>query len=327
MHDEKRKLLAKVAYLYYIEDKTQSEISKELNIYRTTISRMLKQAREKGLVKIEIEDYDLSLFSLEMYIKNKYGLKDVVISPTEPNSSEDEKDDHLAREAAFYLKRIISKNSIVGIAWGSTIRKMTGKLGAVKATDSTFVPLAGGPSNGNSLYHVNTIVYDFARNFGGKSIFINAMVVQETKELRDGIVKSKYFKEIKDYWDKLDIALVGIGGPLSSKASEWRDLLTDEDREDLKLREAIGDCCCQFFDRDGKILKGNLYDRTVSAKLEQLQKIPYSIGVARGKHKSRSIIPALKKKFVNVLITDEDTAIEILKADKDPNWEQYVMSE
>ena len=55
-----------------------------------------------------------------------------------------------------------------------------------------------------------------------------------------------FFEEIKSYWQKLDIALVGIGGPLSSKYSKWRDLLTKEDLEDLKLREAIGDCCCQF---------------------------------------------------------------------------------
>lgn len=324
MHEERRKLLAKVAYLYYIEDKNQSEIAEELNIYRTTISRMLKQAREKGIVNIEIKDYDLSVFSLETYLKNKFQLKDVIISPNNKDDTEEEKNDALAREAAFFLKRIIQKNDIVGVAWGSTLRNMIGKLGNVKKTDATFVPLVGGPSNDNSLYHVNSIVYDFAKTFDGKSVFVNAMAVQETKELRDGIMKSNYFKEITDYWEQLDIALVGIGGPLSAKSSAWRDLLTDEDREDLKLREAIGDCCCQFFDADGKILKGSLYERTVSAKLEQIKEAPYAVGVARGKEKSRSILAVLKRKFVNVLVTDEQTAIEVLKAAKDPNWQKYA---
>ena len=78
------------------------------------------------------------------------------------------------------------------------------------------------------------------------------------------------------------------------------------------------------FDPDGKILKGDLYNRTVSIHLEKLQEIPYAIGMARGKQKSRSILAMLKKKYINVLISDYETAIEILKAAKDPTWEKYV---
>ncbi|WP_075979970.1 sugar-binding transcriptional regulator [Bacillus massilinigeriensis] len=324
MQEGKRKLLAKVAYLYYIEDKNQNEIAKELNIYRTTISRMLKQARDEGIVTIEIHDYDPAVFSLELYLKEKFDLKDIVICPSSYEGTEEEKEENVAEEAASYLKRIIKKNDVVGVSWGSTLRKMIGKIQRVKMTDATFVPLAGGPSHVHSLYHVNTIVYDLARHFNGKSIFINATVVQETKELRDGIMNSKYFEEIKNYWENLDVALVGIGGPLSAKSSEWRDLLTNEDREELKLREAIGDCCCQFIDQDGKILKGNLYNRTVSVRLEQLKETPYSIGVARGKQKSRSILAMLKKQYINVLITDEETALEILKVAKDSNWRRFA---
>lgn len=324
MEDEKRKFLAKVAYLYYMQEKTQAEIARELNIHRTSISRMLKQAKEEGIVKIEIEDYNPTIFDLELYLKEKFGLKEVLLSSPPENASKEEKDEALANVAAIYLKRIINKNDIVGVSWGSTLRKMIGKFGNPKSLDATFVPLVGGPSNVNSSYHVNTIVYDLARHFHGQSVFINAMAVQETKELRDGIMKSKYFREITRYWEKLDIALVGIGGPLSIQSSIWRDLLTDEDFEDLKLREAIGDCCCQFFDRDGKILKSNLYERTISVGLERLKEIPYSIGVARSKQKSRSILAILKKKFINVLISDYETAIEILKAAKDPMWKEFV---
>ena len=41
MKYERKKLLAKLAYLYYIEEKSQSEIAAETGIYRTTVSRML----------------------------------------------------------------------------------------------------------------------------------------------------------------------------------------------------------------------------------------------------------------------------------------------
>ena len=40
--------------MYYQEDKNQSQISKELNIHRSTISRLLKKSREEGIVTITI---------------------------------------------------------------------------------------------------------------------------------------------------------------------------------------------------------------------------------------------------------------------------------
>ena len=43
MRNERKKLLAKLAYLYYIEEKSQAEIAAETGIYRTTVSRMLAE--------------------------------------------------------------------------------------------------------------------------------------------------------------------------------------------------------------------------------------------------------------------------------------------
>lgn len=58
MKDERKKLLAKLAYLYYVEDKSQSQIAAETGIYRTTVSRMLAEAKKEGVVKNEIENFD-----------------------------------------------------------------------------------------------------------------------------------------------------------------------------------------------------------------------------------------------------------------------------
>ncbi|MDH6363222.1 DNA-binding transcriptional regulator LsrR (DeoR family) [Enterococcus sp. PF1-24] len=182
--------------------------------------------------------------------------------------------------------------------------------------NTMFLPIVGGPSHINSKYHVNTLVYELAKKFHGESIFVNASVIQESKELAEGILNSNYFEELKGYWERLDTVIVGIGGPLSYKKSKWRDLLNDEDFEDLKMREAIGDCCCCFFDREGKVSKGNLYKRRIGVSLETLQKVPCSIGIARGKVKARAILALLKKGYINTLMTDQETVLEILRIDK-----------
>ena len=50
MKSERKRLLAKIAYLYYVEEKSQAEIAAETGIYRTTVSRMLAEAKKEGIV-------------------------------------------------------------------------------------------------------------------------------------------------------------------------------------------------------------------------------------------------------------------------------------
>ena len=140
--------------------------------------------------------------------------------------------------------------------------------------------------------------------------FVNSSVIQESKRTRDEIIKSKYFNELRSYWSQLDIAIVGIGGHLDVRESQWRDLLTQEDYEDLYLRDAVGECCCRFIDKDGHILYGDLYDRTVGVTLEELKKVPTVVGIARSQSKSKAILAMLKQNYIDVLITDEETVAQ-----------------
>lgn len=74
------RLIVKIAQLYYEQDMTQAQIARELGIYRTTISRLLKRGREQGIVTIAINyDYNENLW-LEQQLKQKFGLKEAVVA-------------------------------------------------------------------------------------------------------------------------------------------------------------------------------------------------------------------------------------------------------
>ena len=70
MRDDKR-LLIKVCKMYYEEDMTQSQIAKATGIYRTTVGRMLKKAREAGIVKITIDDHVGTHYDLERELEQE----------------------------------------------------------------------------------------------------------------------------------------------------------------------------------------------------------------------------------------------------------------
>lgn len=84
------RLIVKIAQLYYDQEMTQAQIARELGIYRTTISRLLKRGRELGLVTIAINyNYNDNLW-LEQQLKQKFALKEAVVVPCQQEQEEEQ---------------------------------------------------------------------------------------------------------------------------------------------------------------------------------------------------------------------------------------------
>lgn len=310
---EEKKLLVKIAQMYYEEDMTQSAISKELGIYRTSISRWLKKAREEGIVKITINTDIDETFDLEQRLTKFFNLREVIIVPDKKDQTQVEKKKAVAIAGAELLKKIIQDEDVVGFAWGSTMASMIGEFTGVSKKDAHFVPLVGGPGPMDTKHHVNTIVYNIAEDFNGTAYFIDAAAVVEKKETKDDIVQSHYFEKITELWNSLTIAVVGIGNPNQSSNLVWAGFCGDEEIEALNEQGAIGDICSRFYDLDGRLIHSDLSDRTIAIEVEKLKHIPYAIGIAESVEKAPSIIGGLRGGYINTLITTEETATEMLK--------------
>lgn len=123
MYNQSAFLVIKIAYMYYIENYSQNEIAKALQISVTTVSRMLKKAKQERIVEFVIRDPYVECISLEKELKETFGLKDVIIAPGLAVEAEDGNylgDEESAKklvalEGARYLQRIIKKNDVLGI--------------------------------------------------------------------------------------------------------------------------------------------------------------------------------------------------------------------
>ncbi len=313
MELEKNQLLARVAHLYYIEDINQAQIAKDLNIHRTTISRMLKEAREKKIVEITVNDFNAELFELESRAKELFNIKYLEVISQESNNNGETTKELIGRRAAVVIRRLIEDGDYIGLSWGTSLTSTVRHLERKYTENTVFMPLVGGSTQIDARDHVNTLVYELARKFQGQSLFVNASAVQESPSLAQGILESQYFSELKSYWGKLDKAIVGIGGELGMEDSSWRDLLTENDREKLRSQEVVGDVCCRFFNEEGNFVEGNLYERTIAISIEQLKETPIRIGVAAGEDKVSAIYALLNKGYINSLVTDEVTLRRIIQ--------------
>ncbi|SDI48462.1 sugar-binding transcriptional regulator [Alteribacillus bidgolensis] len=309
--NEERRLI-KVAKMYYEENLTQNEIANKLGIYRTTITRLLQRAREKKIVQISIKGDYSEQVALETELANYFNLKEAIVVPAFENQSSKEKRSALGKAAVAFLNNIIKDGDVIGFAWGSTLGSMVDQLERYKKREVDFVPLVGGPGKMPVDQHVNTIVYTHAKAYSGKAHFLDAAAIVPSVQSRNEIFESDYFQDILSLWERLTIAIVGIGAPLSSSNLVFSGFLGDKDVETLRALQPIGDICSRFYNIHGEKLSSDIDDRTIAIDLEQLEKMNYSIGVAESAEKVESIAGALRGEYISHLITNDLTAQAIL---------------
>lgn len=300
-----KRLLIKVAQMYYLENMNQNEIADKFGINRTTVSKYLKRAMQSGLVQISVANDRYE--NLENALEKRFNLKEVYILPTGAD---------LGMAGFRYLKRIIKDGDVVGFARGVTIAALSNSAvaDACTAVNAEMVPLVGGPENDvDSEYHVNTIVYKVATAFKAKSHYLYAPAIVATAEAKEVMVQDPNCRRVISMWDKVDIAIVGIGAPIRSSNSVWGGSFGKEYAHVLREKGVAGDVCSRFYDLNGKVIETELNDKTIAIELEALRKTPYSIGVASAPEKIPAIYGALQGKFINVLISDEETAKLLLE--------------
>ncbi|WP_188802146.1 sugar-binding transcriptional regulator [Sporolactobacillus putidus] len=310
-----RMLLIRIAQMYYEQNMTQSQIAKELGIYRTTISRLLKKVKEDGIVRITI-NYGIAgdNIAAEQTLKKRFRLKEAIVVSVDRNQSGAVKLQAIGQACARLLAKIIKDGDVIGFSWGSSLAETVDALETSRRKGVVCVPLVGGSSGKlESRFHSNTICYQAALKLGAQSLMIDLPTIVEKKETRDDILRSSHFREIASMWEHLSVAVFGIGSMNITGRSTWHAFYGEETVKELGDRKAAGDICSRFFDEKGVPVQTSLSERTITIQLEKLKRARYAIGVAESLEKVPGIAGALRGGYINALVTTEETAAGIIK--------------
>ena len=129
--------------MYYNQDMNQKTISSKLGLSRPTISRIISNAKDSGIVTISIKNLESTNYvELEHAIETIYNLKEVIVVDHKSNPETQKKE--LGRVAADYLTRIIKDHNVVGVSMGSTLFEVAEHIHDATAKNVFFVPLIGG---------------------------------------------------------------------------------------------------------------------------------------------------------------------------------------
>lgn len=315
MKPEEEQQLIQIAQMYYMENKTQSQIAKELHIHRSTISRLLKLSRQEGIVDITIHGLHDQNFPLEKRLKERYQLKYVGVVTCAEGLTRDQRSIVLANKANTFFQTILDDHMVLGFAWGATLREVANHLtNPAHHTPLMCVPLMGGSSGRiRSDYHVNAVAYEASRNLDCGAILIDAPAYVESADLKDRFMHSDFMQSITEYWHKVDIAFLGIGSPKVTM-NKWRYFYGNDFFKEVEHGKVAGDIAGHYFDIYGTYLSDTLDTHLISIDKKDLARIPYRIGIAESLEKVDAIRGVLRGRYINCLITTQETAKALLNS-------------
>jgi DNA-binding transcriptional regulator LsrR (DeoR family) len=305
------RLINKILTLYYIEEVTQAEIAHRLGLSTPKVNRLIKQARQQGLVDITIRTPFQHLIGLESRLKAIFGLSDAVVIPAAQESSE-AVIHMLGGAGASYLLGRVRDGDIVGIASGQAIHAVVQAVDASRDYDVTVVPVVGAVQ-GQVISDVNYLASELASRLGGKAFQLHAPAYVDTQAHRDALLSMAPVREILDLARRATVAVVGVG--ILDQVSRFVQFtaLSAQDMDHIvSVDRGVGDIAAHVYDIDGRLCASEYDNRIVGLTLEELKRIPLVIGVAAGAAKALPIYGALRGGYLHVLVTDEAAAQGIL---------------
>ncbi len=295
-------LIYKAAWYYYVENMTQQEISEKLGLSRMKVVRLLDAAKETGAIQFRILTSNGMNFDLEEKLTNNWNLSKAIVIPTPQDLKN--LNENLAVAAANYIATIISDQSFINMGYGDTPSRVLNHLASIAENPVSVVSLTGGVN----YYLPNTVSSIFKAKL---HLYPTPLLISSPEACR-AILQEPGVQEIRRMTKLASLSIVGIGGMNSDATVLTNSILNSNDFTYLSMQGAVGDILTHFIDKDGNQIHTSFDDRLVSTPLDTLRELNNVIGIAGGPQKIAVIKAALRGRYINTLITDENTARHLL---------------
>ncbi|MEO0429060.1 MAG: sugar-binding transcriptional regulator [Pseudomonadota bacterium] len=306
--------MIRAAWLYYAEQRTQAEIATALGISRATVANHLAQARQSGIVTVQLRPDLLREVSQARSLETRFKLTGAHVVPSLPG---DESDPAALRRrlggaGATVLSTMLTPDMTLGVAWGRTMADLAQALPHRDMPDLRVVQISGS-SLGNEATSPEACTVHIATRLGAHCHNFHAPAVVSTAELRDLLMRelplAQHFRRVQS------CAAVVFGVGELTEMTRWADgdQMIQPVAADYLARQSAGIVIGRFIDAGGNAVEGPLSRRQIGMELDDLRRIETRLCVAGGTAKAPAIRAALTGRFITHLVTDGATADMLLE--------------
>lgn len=307
--NKKIQKLVEVAQMYYEQNLTQSEISAKLGVSRPLISRMLNEAKELGIVTIQVHPTLEGSGTLLNQIRNLYNLRGGIIVPDA--TSENSTNQLIASSILDFILNFSPAMANIGIGWGYIIGTFTKAIETAEIQhklNATAFPLIGNSSVSNRDYHSNEIVRVFAEKTGATPIYLHAPAFLESEQEKRLFEESDSFKKVENAWNEMDTAIVNLGNypsvPDYATATRFGD--------SLNIKKTAGRMLCYYYDAYGAFIHSDT-DFTIQIPFNKLSYCRNVIAVGSAALQPKALVGALRTGLITHVIVAESVARKALE--------------
>ena len=305
-------LLAEVAEQYYVADLTQEQIARRLGVSRSNVSRMLKEARARGFVEIRVHHPLQTVPDLQDRLRDRFGLSDCVVLAGS-TTADDNTATKVGAAAARYLQRRVTDGGILGVGWGSTVYHVAISGYLRPKSRLSVVQLMGSIGGATPDIDGAEVAARFGRALGGRVYYLHAPMVVTDAAVRTGLLRDQHIRTTLEMARRATTIVVSVRAVTQASGIYRAGYLNDADLAYIRGQGAVGDICGSYFAQDGSSCSVELSDRTVAVTADVMRRVPLRVGVGWGVQKALPSVGAVRAGLVNVLITDEAAALQMLR--------------
>lgn len=321
---EQLRLMTKAARMHHIQGERQTEIAEKMGISQAGVSRLLRTAEEQGIIRKIVVPPEGLYPDLEDGLIAAYGLDAAYV--IDIGSTENGIAQILGAAAARCLTDVFDGGPVLGFtSWSTTLREMARlieprqQVGVKQVGVKHVVETLGDLGSPMLQHEADVATLQIAQAFDAEAVFLRAPGVMPSPELRNAALADAHIRKALHQLDEVDIVLVGIGpadfhGPLE----ESDNFFTKEQLAAVRAAGAVGQLHQRFIDRDGNPVKTPLDDLVIGITLDQLRNAGRRVAVAGGSKKHEALAAALAGEWIDVLVTDVNTANYLVAAASAP---------
>jgi DNA-binding transcriptional regulator LsrR (DeoR family) len=312
---ERMWLLTKVAQMYHERGMRQADIAADLQISQPRVSRLLKQAAAAGIVRTVVIAPRGVHTDLAEAVQQRYGLSEVVVADSGGMSEESAVTRAIASAAAVYLETSLGRDDRIGVSsWSATLLAAVEAMRPTDRAAARVVQILGGLGRASAQSRATRLTGGLAQNVHAEADYLVAPGLVATPAMREALVREPIIAAVREAWEDLTVALVGVGSfTPAALLRESGNAITAEEERSLRALGAVGDVCMRFFDHHGRHIASGIDDRVLGIGPAVFKRVPRRVGVAGGARKWPAIRAAVTGGWLNVLVTDHGTALELLR--------------
>lgn len=302
-------LTASVARRYYIDGRSKVDIAEEFALSRFKVARLLDEARDSGLVRIEIGHAGAIDLDLSDRIQRAFRLRHVVVVDT-PEEEPAALRGQLGAAAAQLLMEIVTAEDVLGLAWARSVSAMSSAL--TRLAPCSVVQLTGALSGADVHESSIELVREVARvAHGPASYFYAPLIVQDASTAR-ALKQQPEVARAMALIPSVTLAVAGVGGWGPGQSTVY-DAIDPAEREALYAAGVRADISGVLVDADAVPVRTALTDRMIGITAEQMVAIPEVIAIAYGTSKTEALRLTMRSGLVGGLVTHTAVARDLLE--------------